>query len=34
MDFIKENNRHQITFSTLEAPIEETNPVRFVDAFV
>ena len=34
MDFIKGNNRHQITFSTLEAQIEENNPVRFVDAFV
>ena len=34
MDFIKGNNRHQITFSTLESQIEENNPVRFVDAFV
>ena len=34
MDFIKGNNRHQITFSTLESHIEENNPVRFVDAFV
>ena len=34
MDFIKGNNRHQITFSTLESLIEENNPVRFVDAFV
>ena len=33
MDFIKRNNRHQITFSTLESQIEESNPVRFVDAF-
>ena len=33
MDFIKGNNRHQITFSTLESQIEENNPVRFVDAF-
>ena len=34
MDFIKGNNRQQITFSTLESQIEENNPVRFVDAFV
>ena len=34
MDFIKVNNRHQITFSTLESQIDENNPVRFVDAFV
>ena len=34
MDFIKGNNRPQITFSTLESQIEESNPVRFVDAFV
>ena len=34
MDFIKGNDRDQITFSTLEAHIEENNPVRFVDAFV
>ena len=34
MDFIKGNNRHQITFSTLESQIEENNSGRFVDAFV
>ena len=34
MDFIKGNNRDQITFSTLESQIEGNNPVRFVDAFV
>ena len=34
MDFIKGNNRDQVTFSTLESQIEENNPVRFVDAFV
>ena len=34
MDFVKGNNREQITFSTLELKIEEENIVRFVDAFV
>ena len=34
MDFIKGNDRDQITFFTLESQIEENNPVRFVDAFV
>ena len=34
MDFIRGNNRDQVTFSTLESQIEESNPVRFVDAFV
>ena len=34
MDFIKGNSRHHITFSTLESPIEENNPVRVVDIFV
>ena len=34
MDFIKGNDRDQITFSTLESQIDENNPVRFVDAFV
>ncbi len=34
MDFIKGNNRDQVTFSTLDSEIEENNPVRFVDAFV
>ena len=34
MDFIKGNNRDQITISNLEMQIEPENPVRFVDAFV
>ena len=34
MDFIKGNDRDQITFFTLESQIEENNPVRFVDTFV
>ena len=34
MDFIKGNDREQVTFITLESQIEENNPVRFVDAFV
>ena len=34
MDFIKGNDRDQVTFFTLESQIEENNPVRFVDAFV
>ena len=34
MDFIKGNDRDQITFFTLETQIEENNPVRCVDAFV
>jgi transposase len=34
MDFIKGNNRDQMTFSNLEMQIEQDNPVRFVDAFV
>ena len=34
MDFIKGNDRGQVTFFTLESPIEENNPARFVDAFV
>jgi len=33
MDFIKGNNRDQMTFSNLEMQIEQDNPVRFVDAF-
>ena len=34
MDFIKGNNCNQVSFSTLESPIEKNNPVWFVDAFV
>ena len=34
MDFIKGNDRDQVTFFTFESQIEENNPVRFVDAFV
>ena len=34
MDFIKGNNRDQVTFFTLESQIEENNPVRSVDVFV
>ena len=34
MDFIKGNDRYQVTFFTHESQIEEYNPVRFVDAFV
>ena len=34
MNFIKENNRNQMIFSTLEMQIELHNPVCFVDAFV
>ncbi len=30
MDFVKGNNREQITFSTLDLKIEEENIVRFV----
>ena len=34
MNFIKGNNRDQVTFFTLESHIEEKNPVRSVDSFV
>ena len=34
MNFIKENNRNQMIFSTLEMQIELHNPLRFVTSFV
>ena len=34
MDYIKGNNRDQVTFSTLESQAEENNPVRFFHVFV
>ena len=34
MEFIKGNDRNQVTFFTLVSQIEENNPVRFVDTFV
>ena len=34
MDFIKGNDRDQVTFFTFESQIEENNPVQFDDAFV
>ena len=34
MDFIKGNDRDQVTFFTHESQIEEKNPVLSVDAFV
>ena len=34
MDFITPQNRHQITFSSLEDKITADNPVRFLEAFV
>ena len=34
MEFIKGNDRNQVTFFTYESQIEENNPVRSVDVFV
>ena len=34
MRFIKEKNRDQMMFSTMEIQIEQGNPVQRVDAFV